>query len=82
MNATNNGARAGGTPPKQAVRRTVAGAVLAASRADSAPRQPFWILFAALLVYPLGYLFQHQSISTRKTDLVIEVTPRIMPDQQ
>jgi len=30
----------------------------------------------------LGYLFQHQSISTRKTDLVIEVTPHIMPDQQ
>jgi type II secretory pathway component GspD/PulD (secretin) len=29
----------------------------------------------------LGYLFQHQSIQTRKTDLVIEVTPRIMPEQ-
>ncbi len=30
----------------------------------------------------IGYLFQHQSITTRKTDLVIEVTPRIMPEQQ
>ncbi len=30
----------------------------------------------------LGYLFQHQAISTSKKDLVIEVTPRIMPDQQ
>ena len=30
----------------------------------------------------LGYLFQHQSITTRKTDLVIEVTPRILPEQQ
>jgi len=30
----------------------------------------------------LGYLFQHHSISTTKRDLVIEVTPHIMPDQQ
>ena len=30
----------------------------------------------------LGYLFQHQSIQTRKTDLVIEVTPHIVPEQQ
>ncbi len=30
----------------------------------------------------LGYLFQHQSIQTKKTDLVIEITPRILPDQQ
>jgi type IV pilus secretin PilQ/predicted competence protein len=30
----------------------------------------------------LGLLFQHQSITNRKTDLVIEVTPRILPDQQ
>lgn len=30
----------------------------------------------------LGYLFQHQAISTSKKDLVIEITPRIMPDQQ
>jgi type IV pilus secretin PilQ/predicted competence protein len=29
----------------------------------------------------IGYLFQHQSIQTRKTDLVIEVTPRILPEQ-
>lgn len=29
----------------------------------------------------LGYLFQHQSITTRKLDLVIEVTPRILPEQ-
>jgi type IV pilus secretin PilQ/predicted competence protein len=30
----------------------------------------------------LGYLFQHQASDTRKTDLVIEVTPRILPEQQ
>jgi type IV pilus secretin PilQ/predicted competence protein len=30
----------------------------------------------------LGYLFQHQSMRTIKKDLVIEVTPRILPDQQ
>ena len=30
----------------------------------------------------LGYLFQHQSLRTTKKDLVIEVTPRILPDQQ
>jgi type IV pilus secretin PilQ/predicted competence protein len=30
----------------------------------------------------IGLLFQHQSIQTRKTDLVIEVTPRILPEQQ
>jgi type IV pilus assembly protein PilQ len=30
----------------------------------------------------LGVLFQHQSIVTSKKDLVIEVTPRIIPDQQ
>ena len=29
----------------------------------------------------LGYLFQHHSISTAKRDLVIEVTPHIMPEQ-
>jgi len=29
----------------------------------------------------IGYLFQHQSIQTRKTDLVIEVTPRILEEQ-
>lgn len=29
----------------------------------------------------LGYLFSHQNIVTRKTDLVIEITPRILPDQ-
>jgi type II secretory pathway component GspD/PulD (secretin) len=29
----------------------------------------------------IGLLFQHQSIQTRKTDLVIEVTPRILPEQ-
>jgi type IV pilus secretin PilQ/predicted competence protein len=29
----------------------------------------------------LGYLFQHQSTITRKTDLVIEVTPHIVPEQ-
>jgi len=29
----------------------------------------------------IGYLFQHQSIQTRKTDLVIEVTPHIVPEQ-
>ena len=36
MNTTNNGARAGGTTPKQTVRRTVAGAVLAAVLLGSA----------------------------------------------
>lgn len=30
----------------------------------------------------LGYLFQHRSIVTSKKDLVIEVTPRIMPEQK
>ena len=30
----------------------------------------------------LGLLFQHRSISTSKRDLVIEVTPHIMPEQQ
>ena len=30
----------------------------------------------------LGLLFTHQSITTAKKDLVIEVTPRIIPDQQ
>jgi type IV pilus assembly protein PilQ len=30
----------------------------------------------------LGYLFQHQSLRTTKKDLVIEVTPRILPEQQ
>jgi type II secretory pathway component GspD/PulD (secretin) len=30
----------------------------------------------------IGYLFQHHSISSSKMDLVIEVTPRIMPEQQ
>jgi type IV pilus secretin PilQ/predicted competence protein len=30
----------------------------------------------------IGYLFQHHDITTRKTDLVIEVTPRILPEQQ
>ncbi len=30
----------------------------------------------------LGWLFQHQSITTSKKDLIIEVTPRILPDQQ
>jgi type II secretory pathway component GspD/PulD (secretin) len=29
----------------------------------------------------LGLLFQHQSITSNKKDLVIEVTPRIMPEQ-
>jgi type IV pilus assembly protein PilQ len=29
----------------------------------------------------IGYLFQHHSISTSKRDLVIEVTPHIMPEQ-
>ena len=29
----------------------------------------------------LGYLFQHQNTRTRKTDLVIEVTPHIVPEQ-
>ena len=36
MNATNNGARAGGTTPKRTVQRTVAGAVLAAVLLGSA----------------------------------------------
>jgi len=30
----------------------------------------------------LGLLFQHQSITSNKKDLVIEVTPRILPEQQ
>jgi type IV pilus secretin PilQ/predicted competence protein len=30
----------------------------------------------------LGYLFRHQSVRTSKKDLVIEVTPRILPEQQ
>lgn len=30
----------------------------------------------------LGFLFQHHSITNKKTDLVIEVTPHIMPEQQ
>lgn len=30
----------------------------------------------------LGLLFRHQSITSSKKDLVIEVTPRILPDQQ
>lgn len=30
----------------------------------------------------IGYLFQHQSIQTRKTDLVIEVTPRILTETE
>ena len=30
----------------------------------------------------LGYLFQHQNSTLRKLDLVIEVTPRILPEQQ
>jgi type IV pilus assembly protein PilQ len=30
----------------------------------------------------LGYLFQHHGVSTSKRDLVIEVTPHIMPEQQ
>lgn len=29
----------------------------------------------------LGYLFQHKATSTSKKDLVIEVTPRILPEQ-
>jgi len=30
----------------------------------------------------IGLLFQHQTITSSKRDLVIEVTPRIIPDQQ
>jgi type IV pilus secretin PilQ/predicted competence protein len=30
----------------------------------------------------IGILFQHQSITSTKKDLVIEVTPRILPEQQ
>jgi type II secretory pathway component GspD/PulD (secretin) len=30
----------------------------------------------------LGVLFQHHTTSTSKRDLVIEVTPHIMPEQQ
>ena len=30
----------------------------------------------------IGFLFQHHTITSRKTDLVIEVTPRILPEQQ
>jgi type II secretory pathway component GspD/PulD (secretin) len=30
----------------------------------------------------LGFLFQHHSITSSKKDLVIEVTPRILPEQQ
>jgi len=30
----------------------------------------------------IGYFFQHHSITSDKTDLVIEVTPRLMPEQQ
>jgi len=30
----------------------------------------------------LGYLFRHHASTTDKRDLVIEVTPHIMPDQQ
>ncbi len=30
----------------------------------------------------IGLLFQHQSITSSKKDLVIEVTPRILPEQQ
>ena len=30
----------------------------------------------------LGFLFQHRGVSTSKRDLVIEVTPHIMPEQQ
>jgi type II secretory pathway component GspD/PulD (secretin) len=30
----------------------------------------------------LGYLFRHQSIRVTKKDLVIEITPRILPEQQ
>jgi type IV pilus secretin PilQ/predicted competence protein len=30
----------------------------------------------------IGYLFQHHDVSTSKRDLVIEVTPRILPDVQ
>jgi type II secretory pathway component GspD/PulD (secretin) len=29
----------------------------------------------------LGYFFQHQNTETRKTDLVIEVTPHIVQEQ-
>ncbi|NQU09932.1 hypothetical protein HQ590_04010, partial [bacterium] len=37
----------------------LAGVFLAASRADPAPHRPFWAVFAALVIYPLGYLFLH-----------------------
>ena len=30
----------------------------------------------------IGYLFQHHEIMTQKTDLVIEITPRILPNIQ
>jgi type II secretory pathway component GspD/PulD (secretin) len=30
----------------------------------------------------VGYLFQHHHIETNKKDLVIEVTPRILPEQR
>jgi len=30
----------------------------------------------------IGYLFQHQAIQSRKTDLVIEVTPHILTEEQ
>ena len=30
----------------------------------------------------LGYLFQHQGIVANKRDLVIEVTPHILPEQK
>ena len=30
----------------------------------------------------VGYLFQHHSIDAAKKDLVIEVTPRILPEQR
>ena len=30
----------------------------------------------------LGYLFQHRSVVATKRDLVIEVTPRILAEQQ
>ena len=30
----------------------------------------------------LGLLFQHHSVTTSKKDLVIEITPRVLPEQQ
>ncbi len=55
----------------------IIGGLLSEEKTNTVARVPF---LGSIPV--IGYLFQHQSITTTKKDLVIEVTPRILAEQQ